>query len=191
MSKNASLQHEILCAIKGFRNGVVYGVKIRAPHALVMTFLFSKEPFHLKLLMIARLTYTHAKNLSLFTFGYKLIKLFLKNLDGKSKPVHAFIAAALVGYTFFGSYNAVNMQVSLYLFSRIALAISKTIMNRDAVASKSSFQIYPWCSAVLWGLALYMFENHPVSLQPSLKKSMVYLYHDSNKWSNWRDFLFG
>uniref|UniRef100_A0A8D1B652 Peroxisomal membrane protein 4 n=1 Tax=Sus scrofa TaxID=9823 RepID=A0A8D1B652_PIG len=32
--------HAALAMIKGFRNGAVYGVKIRAPHALVMTFLF-------------------------------------------------------------------------------------------------------------------------------------------------------
>jgi len=29
-----------LAAIKGLRNGLIYGVKIRAPHAFVMTFLF-------------------------------------------------------------------------------------------------------------------------------------------------------
>lgn len=29
-----------LSIIKGFRNGAVYGAKIRFPHALVMTFLF-------------------------------------------------------------------------------------------------------------------------------------------------------
>jgi hypothetical protein len=35
-------QHEscALSVLRGFRNGVVYGAKIRAPHALVMTFLF-------------------------------------------------------------------------------------------------------------------------------------------------------
>uniref|UniRef100_A0A5F5PJJ6 Peroxisomal membrane protein 4 n=1 Tax=Equus caballus TaxID=9796 RepID=A0A5F5PJJ6_HORSE len=32
--------HAALAMLKGFRNGVVYGVKIRTPHALVMTFLF-------------------------------------------------------------------------------------------------------------------------------------------------------
>ncbi|XP_050006827.1 peroxisomal membrane protein 4 isoform X2 [Alexandromys fortis] len=32
--------HAVLALLKGFRNGAVYGVKIRAPHALVMTFLF-------------------------------------------------------------------------------------------------------------------------------------------------------
>ncbi|KAM5305630.1 peroxisomal membrane protein 4 isoform 2-T4 [Glossophaga mutica] len=32
--------HAALAVLKGFRNGAVYGAKIRAPHALVMTFLF-------------------------------------------------------------------------------------------------------------------------------------------------------
>ncbi|KAM6147712.1 peroxisomal membrane protein 4 isoform 2-T2 [Erethizon dorsatum] len=32
--------HAVLALLKGFRNGAVYGAKIRAPHALVMTFLF-------------------------------------------------------------------------------------------------------------------------------------------------------
>jgi peroxisomal membrane protein 4 len=30
----------LLAIVKGFRNGAVYGAKIRFPHALVMTFLF-------------------------------------------------------------------------------------------------------------------------------------------------------
>ncbi|KAI8855197.1 hypothetical protein BC829DRAFT_412426 [Chytridium lagenaria] len=32
--------HDLFAIIKGFRNGAVYGAKIRFPHALVMTFLF-------------------------------------------------------------------------------------------------------------------------------------------------------
>ncbi|XP_032461139.1 peroxisomal membrane protein 4 isoform X2 [Phocoena sinus] len=32
--------HAALSMLKGFRNGAVYGAKVRAPHALVMTFLF-------------------------------------------------------------------------------------------------------------------------------------------------------
>ncbi|KAL6737646.1 hypothetical protein Aduo_011273 [Ancylostoma duodenale] len=33
-----------LAAIKGARNGIVYGTRIRAPHAFVMVFLFGSEP---------------------------------------------------------------------------------------------------------------------------------------------------
>jgi peroxisomal membrane protein 4 len=32
--------HDLLSILKGFRSGVVYGTKVRFPHALVMTILF-------------------------------------------------------------------------------------------------------------------------------------------------------
>lgn len=32
--------HDALTVVKGFRNGVVYGARIRFPHALVMAILF-------------------------------------------------------------------------------------------------------------------------------------------------------
>lgn len=38
------LLRELLAIVKGFRNGLVYGAKIRLPHALVMTLLFRSEP---------------------------------------------------------------------------------------------------------------------------------------------------
>lgn len=37
------LFRDLLSIIKGFRNGLVYGFKIRFPHALVMTFLFRSD----------------------------------------------------------------------------------------------------------------------------------------------------
>jgi peroxisomal membrane protein 4 len=35
--------HDLLAIVKGCRNGAVYGVKIRFPHALVMTLLFKRK----------------------------------------------------------------------------------------------------------------------------------------------------
>ena len=32
--------HDVLAIVKGFRNGAVYGAKVRFPHALVMTLIF-------------------------------------------------------------------------------------------------------------------------------------------------------
>lgn len=32
--------HDVLTLVKGVRNGIVYGTKVRFPHALVMIFLF-------------------------------------------------------------------------------------------------------------------------------------------------------
>lgn len=34
--------HDALAVLKGARNGIVYGVKIRFPHALIMSILFGK-----------------------------------------------------------------------------------------------------------------------------------------------------
>lgn len=39
--------HDVLAIIKGFRNGLVYGAKIRFPHAMVMTFLFRSGSYYL------------------------------------------------------------------------------------------------------------------------------------------------
>jgi peroxisomal membrane protein 4 len=33
-------ERDLLAALKGLRNGLIYGIRIRAPHALVMVFLF-------------------------------------------------------------------------------------------------------------------------------------------------------
>lgn len=34
--------HDYLAIVKGLRNGLVYGVKIRFPHALLMSILFGR-----------------------------------------------------------------------------------------------------------------------------------------------------
>ncbi|PHZ09397.1 uncharacterized protein RHIMIDRAFT_206964 [Rhizopus microsporus ATCC 52813] len=43
--------HEALSVLKGFRNGVVYGAKVRFPHTLVMTILFKtgSESFNINI----------------------------------------------------------------------------------------------------------------------------------------------
>ena len=43
-NKGVSIEINMRAVIKGIRNGIVYGAKIRAPHALVMTFLFKDGP---------------------------------------------------------------------------------------------------------------------------------------------------
>ena len=49
------LLRDLLTVIKGFRNGLVYGVKIRLPHAAVMPFLFRSEaPYRCSLALFWR-----------------------------------------------------------------------------------------------------------------------------------------
>lgn len=48
---------------------------------------------------------------------------------------------------------------------------------------------FPWFAALVWGIVLWQFEYESDTLQPSLKSSMTYLYHDSNYWTSLRNFL--
>ena len=59
--------------------GAKYGVKIRLPHALVMTFLFRKDlDVREKIRTILRLVAEHASNLAAFASIYKLMLAVLK-----------------------------------------------------------------------------------------------------------------
>jgi hypothetical protein len=71
--------HAILLSLIG---GARYGVKIRLPHALIMTCLFRSDmSASEKLKQIIQLVREHATNLALFATIYKSILLLLKVLS--------------------------------------------------------------------------------------------------------------
>eukprot|EP00804_Cyclotella_cryptica_P017695 CCRYP_020686-RB/>CCRYP_020686-RB protein AED:0.36 eAED:0.36 QI:144/1/1/1/0/0/6/381/250 len=79
-----SLYDEVVAILSGLIGGGRYGLKIRVPHALVMTFLFgSNLSFIKKLHLIAKLALEHASNLAAFAFSYKLILAALKAVSQK------------------------------------------------------------------------------------------------------------
>ncbi|CAG8455580.1 11075_t:CDS:2 [Diversispora eburnea] len=89
--------HDVLAIIKGFRNGAVYGAKVRFPHALVMTFLFRNESFKDKINFIIDATKTHSKNLAFFVTIYKTLMYLQKKINGgKEQNAHSFIAGLIV-----------------------------------------------------------------------------------------------
>ena len=47
----------------------------------------------------------------------------------------------------------------------------------------------PLFGAMVWAIVLWLFEHEPESLQPSLRASMDYLYHDSNAWTGLKTLL--
>jgi peroxisomal membrane protein 4 len=97
-------KHESTClssAIRGARNGLYYGAKIRCLHALVMTFLFKKGSLKEKMANILQLTWEHARNLGVFVFFYKLAVCVQNRLVGSPLKVHSLTAGALVGYLVF------------------------------------------------------------------------------------------
>lgn len=70
------------------------------------------------------------------------------------------------------------------------LMIEKKTIPKPQFGIKSYFTVnvntdpFPWFGALVWGLVLWLFEHHGGLLQPSLKSSMTYLYHDSDKWDS-------
>lgn len=79
-------------------------------------------------------------------------------------------------------------QINLYLLSRILYALAKLAVDKGYVA-KPVKEPFPWFAATVWGIVLWLFEHHKNTLQPSLKSSMTYLYTDSNKFNNLRNFI--
>ncbi|XP_048874047.1 peroxisomal membrane protein 4 [Brienomyrus brachyistius] len=178
----------VLAVVKGFRNGAVYGAKIRAPHALVMTFLFKSGSLKDKLKAIAQATYTHSRNLAYFVFTYKGLQVLQERIQGKRLQSQSFLAACLGGWLVFGDNNHINSQINMYLLSRILFALSRLAVEKGYIPQHKR-DPFPLFAALVWGIVLWLFEYHPHTLQPSLQSSMNYLYHDSNEWHSISDFL--
>lgn len=111
-----------MTVMKGVRNGLVYGAKIRFPHAFVMTFLFRDQlPLRAKLRAIFEATMQHSKNLGTFVGIYKtlLIAMRRSRQDGKEQVWDAFLSGLVGGYMVFGKDNGINQQVSPYRHGNI------------------------------------------------------------------------
>ncbi|XP_030231055.1 peroxisomal membrane protein 4 [Gadus morhua] len=177
-----------LAVLKGFRNGAVYGAKIRAPHALVMTFLFRNGSLNDKMRAIAKATYTHSRNLACFVFTYKGLQALQEKLQGKSLQSHSFLAACVGGWLVFGENNNINSQINMYLLSRILFALARLAVEKGYIPQPKK-DPFPLFATLVWGTVLWLFETYPHTLQPSLQSSMNYLYNDSNVWHDISDFL--
>ncbi|XP_071122027.1 peroxisomal membrane protein 4-like [Mytilus edulis] len=178
----------VLSVVKGFRNGAVYGAKVRFPHSLVMAFLFKRESPKDMARGILEATFTHSKNLAMFVFLYKSLTSLMSWLQSEKVEFHSFMAAFVGGYLVFGRYNKVNEQINLYLLSRILYGLAKLGVQKGYIP-KPKHDTFPFFAAIVWGVVLWMFEYHKDTLQPSLKSSMTYLYHDSNQWNSFKNFL--
>ena len=79
-------------------------------------------------------------------------------------------------------------QINLYLLSRILYGLAKLAVKRGYIPTPKR-PVFPWFAAIVWGIVLWLFEYERNTLQPSLRSSMTYLYHDSNKWDSFKNFL--
>ncbi|KAI9884486.1 MAG: rRNA-binding ribosome biosynthesis protein rpf2 [Watsoniomyces obsoletus] len=143
-----------LAIVKAARNGLVYGAKVRFPHALVMVFLFRTGTVADKLRLILRATRQHARNLAIYASLYKFTLYMLRTTRstpslpatssagsgplqlslpstapklGREARYDTFLAGLIGGYVVFGrgSQSSVNQQITIYVFARVVLALAK------------------------------------------------------------------
>ncbi|KAI4850850.1 peroxisomal membrane protein 4 [Aureobasidium sp. EXF-8845] len=191
-----------LSLLKALRNGLVYGTKVRFPHALVMILLFRSGPLSSKLSSVLKATKQHARNLATFAFLYKFLMLAQKSIrpQGKELSSDSFVAGAVGGYYVFGrSRSSVNQQIVIYVAARVVLAAASLAVqprgdntllggkyggrggmgivglsdkNREAVRKHA----WPVFASLSWACVMWLFRFYPDMLQPSLRSSMTYLW---------------
>ncbi|TFK57466.1 peroxisomal membrane protein 4 [Heliocybe sulcata] len=196
---NNPAYHDYLAILKGARNGFVYGVKVRFPHALIMAILFGRGDWISRLKVIFRATKQHALNLAKFVSIYKTILLLQKKTNG-GKPRNAdnFIAGLIGGYIVFGDRNAVNEQIVLYVCSRVVASFIPRASSPYSTSSSSGAAVRPvppdsryfsLFAAACWGAVMWLFEHRGETVQPGMFNSMTYLYRDSERWKDLRTLI--
>ncbi|KIL95147.1 peroxisomal membrane protein 4 [Fusarium avenaceum] len=191
--------HDLLSLVKTARNGIIYGTKVRFPHALV---------FPEKVKLVLRATRHHATNLARFALIYKLTMLALKYFGaqpGKEGTYDSFVGGLVGGYFVFGGrskrtgkISSVNQQIVIYVFARVMLALARIAVKPDhgfpVVSSeplRSVINKYAWpaFASLSWASVMLIFRYHPEDLQSSLRSSMTYIYQDCNEFDSLRTLL--
>lgn len=196
--------HDPLVLVKAIRNGLVYGTKVRFPHAFVMIFLFRSGSVQEKIKLIYKATRQHATNLAKFALLYKSSMLALKSVNGgKEESVHTFLAGLFGSYWVFGygkaASSSVNQQICIYVFARVMLAFAKLAVQppgdnslvgssygghggkgllglNETQLARVRQNAWPVFASMSWGCVMWLFRWYPEMLQPSLRSSMTYMY---------------
>lgn len=168
----------LLSVVRGFRNGVVYGAKIRFTHALVMTLLFKQGSFYDKALSIWRATYQHATNLGLFAAVFKLIRVLLRWLRQKDDGFNTFLAGLAGGFVRFSSNDPLTSQINMYILSRVIFGAIRAGIEGQLLPYHP--YVYPAFGSIIWGLVMLLFFHYPGNLQRSMEVSMDFIYAKSD-----------
>jgi len=198
--------------VKAMRNGIVYGAKVRFPHALVMVFLFRSGTFRQKAYQVFKATRKHAENLAFFALTYKSSMIALRTTNnGKEGNYDTFLAGLAGGYFVFGRgmHSSVNQQIVIYVFARVCLAMAKLVVmpkkgaadlpegmsggmglvTDPKVREMLQRNAWPAMASISWAMVMYIFRWHPETIQPSLRSSMTYIYVNSDHWDSLRNFI--
>ncbi|KPA74087.1 putative peroxisomal membrane protein 4 [Leptomonas pyrrhocoris] len=173
-------------ALKGFRNGVVYGTRVRAPHALVLNLVWSKSPYSSMPAKIFKVTKTHALGLGYSAALFAVVRGLLRHMQGTTRVWHNALAGFLIGACFWGdSNNGVHIQMMMYILARLICGLYHLITAKLAISVPSyAYRVY---MGGLWSLVILFLSYSPDQLQASMKQSLQYIFEESNKFSNWYD----
>jgi len=190
--------HDYLAILKGARNGLVYGFKVRFPHALIMAILFGRGDWIERIKVILRASKQHATNLAKFVAIYKSLLLLQRKLNGgKGRPHDSFFAGLLGGYFVFGERNAINEQIVLYVCSRVVASfipragshVPATTGGGTVTPISPDSRYFTLFAAMSWGAVMWLFQHRGETIQYGMFNSMTYLYRDSERWQNVRTLL--
>ncbi|KPI88901.1 putative peroxisomal membrane protein 4 [Leptomonas seymouri] len=173
-------------ALKGFRNGVVYGTRVRAPHALVLNLVWSKSSYSSMPAKIFKVTKTHALGLGYSAALFAVVRGVLRYAQGTTRVWHNALAGFLIGACFWGdANNGVHLQMMMYILARIVCALYHLITAKLNLAVPSyAYRVY---MGGLWSLVILFLTYSPDKLQSSMKQSLQYIFEESSKFSSWYD----
>ncbi len=120
-------------------------------------------------------------------------------------PYDSFLAGLLGGYLVFGSrsrrsgkISSINMQICIYVFARVILALAKLsvkpgvglpVVSQPELSQRISHYAWPAFAAGTWAMVMHLFRYHDAEIQSSLRNSMHYIYVQSNNWDSLRTLL--
>lgn len=109
------------------------------------------------------------------------------------------------GYFVFGSrsrrsgkISSINMQIVIYVFARVVLALAKLsvkpgvgmpIISQPELSKTISYYAWPAFAAGSWAMVMHLFRYHDAEIQSSLRNSMSYIYVQSDHWDSLRTLL--
>ncbi|KAE8210926.1 hypothetical protein CF319_g5645 [Tilletia indica] len=184
-----------LIVLKAARNGLVYGAKIRFPHAVVMSVLFGRGSWKDRIQFIITATRTHAFALAKFASLYKLLLIIISRAHGgKERPLDSALAGLVGGWVTFRNRSSINEQIILYATGRDIMSLlpradvpkEKYPPGRPRPVDPIAFEIF---AAVSWAFAMWTHANRREALNGGMVSSMDYLYHNANRWDSLRNLF--
>ena len=165
---------DVLRILRGIRNGMYYGGKVRLMHGLVMALAFGEKPLLEKLKTVFKNTFEHSAKLGIYVGLYKFLVLFMQKRQGRVSKNHFFLAGIISGFMIYrNSESGINQQMILYLVSRDIIGGARNLQIRGFLPNVKFFSIL---AAFSWGLVMLLYEDNKTSLQRSLSHSMDFLY---------------